>query len=527
MKLFFAGGLNEQQTPSLFECQEGYNFELGLKQSKLVPRAPLDLKGTATNASAVAGFLQLVKRDNTETTLVQAGAMVYLWDGGSTFTSKGTVTGTSKLRDTYWSLGDYSVITDIAKTTVVKKWDGTTFSTLTHGLGGDFYAKYGAVHKNRVWLANVTSGTDTPHLIVASKFEDPTSYSVTSRGSIDTFASAAPAFYLLSPDLKPINWMGVFQDLLIISTEGGQLFKLTGSSPTDFIFIPFYAGSAAVGDEAAANIGNDVVYMKAGGNIDLLSSTDRYGDVAADDLSRWIPDRVTGLSAAIAVYEQAKQKVYFFVSGKVLVLFKDLIGGEFSPWSVYTTQQSFAFATLAAKYMKVPGSQNWSVFIGDSVGRIFDMNGTGTSGDAGASDIQVYRKTRYIHDGEGGDRNGRGALDLKGRVVDGIVTYRRIAAAASVTIGFDWGDEYNVSTSTITLKGAPTASSGNYYGGTIYYSGTTSVAAYYSLGNLFARKISSQTFSPTGKGPGCFVYLSLETSTDFQIDSVEIQPPKT
>ena len=85
----------------------------------------------------------------------------------------------------------------------------------------------------------------------------------------------------------------------------------------------------------------------------------------------------------------------------------------------------------------------------------------------------------------------------------------------------------NVSTSVITLKGAPTTSAGNYYGGVIYYSGTSAVAAYYSLGNLFARKISSQTFSPTGKGPGCFVYVSLNTSTDFQIDEIELQPPKT
>ncbi len=64
MRLFFPGGLNEQETPSIFECGEGYNFELGLKQSKFIPRKPFDLKGTATNALAINGFLQLVKRDN-------------------------------------------------------------------------------------------------------------------------------------------------------------------------------------------------------------------------------------------------------------------------------------------------------------------------------------------------------------------------------------------------------------------------------------------------------------------------------
>lgn len=527
MKLYFAGGLNEQQTPSLLECIEGYNFELGLRQSKLVPRAQMDLKGTAPNASSVAGILQLVKRDNSETTLVQAGPTVYLWDGASTWTSKGTVTGTSLLRSTYWSLGDYLVIHDLSKATVVKKWNGSTLSTLTTGLGTNLYAKYGAVHNGRVWLANVTTSTDTPHLVVASRFEDPTSYDTTLRGSIDTFSSTAPAFYLLSPDLKPINWMGVFQDILLISTEGGRLFQLSGSSPSDYKFVDFYVGSCATGTESAANIGNDVVYMKQGGGIDLLSSTQKFGDVAADDLSRWIPSSVMDKTGAIVIYDQVRQKVLFFVTGKVLVLFKDLIGGEYSPWSVYTTQQSFNFETNAAAYIKRPGTQQYSVYFGDSAGRILDLNGSGTSGDAGASDIQVYRKTRFIQDGEGADRFGRHALDFKHKTLDGIVTYRRVANACGLTIGFDWGDEYNVSESTMTLKGSPSASAGNYYGGIIYYSGTTSVAAYYSLGNLFAKKISSQTFSPTGKGPGCFVYVSLNTSTGFQIDSVELQPPKT
>lgn len=526
MKLYFAGGLNEQQTPTLLECIEGYNFELGLKQSKLVPRKPLDLKGTAPNASSTAGILQLVKRDNTETTLVQAGSTVYLWDGGSTWTSKGSVTNSSMLRGTYWSLGDYLVITDLSKTTVVKKWEGTTLSTLTTGLGASLFAKYGVVHEGRVWLANVTTSTDTPHLVVASRFEDPTSYDTTVRGSIDTFSSTAPAFYLLSPDLKPINWMGVFQNILIISTEGGRLYQLEGSSPSDYRFVDFYVGSAATGTESAANIGNDVIYMKQGGGIDLLSSTQKFGDVAADDLSRWIPNTVMNKTGAIVIYDQVRQKVFFFVTGKVLVLFKDLIGAELSPWSVYSTQQSFNFATSAAAYIKRPGTQQYSVYFGDSVGRIFDLNGSG-AGDAGVSDIQVYRKTRFVVDGEGGDRLGHGALDFKRKVLDGILTYRRVADACSVTIGFDWGDEYNVSESTILMKGAPAGSAGNYYGGVIYYSGTSSVAAYYSLGSLFARKISSQTFSPTGKGPGCFVYASLSTSTDFQIDSIELQPPKT
>jgi hypothetical protein len=98
------------------------------------------------------------------------------------------------------------------------------------------------------------------------------------------------------------------------------------------------------------------------------------------------------------------------------------------------------------------------------------------------------------------------------------VFYRSIFDPCDLTVSFDWGDEYNISSSVITLKGAPTSSAGVYYGGGSYYSGS----AYFSQGNVFAQKISSQTFSPTGKGPGVFISTSLETSTDFQIDHLDL-----
>ena len=453
---------------------------------------------------------------------MQAGDTVYLWDGTTTFTSKGTVSASARLRDTYWSLGDYSVITDVAKATVVKKWDGTTFSTLTTGLGTDLYAKYAVVHLGRVWLANVKTTTDTPHLMTASVLGDPTSYSTTLQGGPaleggGVFSVGTEALYMLSPDLKPINGMIEFYGSLIISTEGGQLFRLLGNTASTFRWIPYYHGSAALGAESMVNIGNDVVYLKTGGGIDRLTVTQQSGDVATDDLSRWILTTTKDLTASITVYDQSNQKVFFFISGKVLVLFKDLLDAELSPWSVYQTQQSFAFATNAAKYMKIPGSQVYTVYFGDSIGRIFDLNGTG-AGDAGLSSIAVLRKTRFIYAGEGVDRWGKGGIDLKHKILEGIVQYRRIFTSCDLTLSFDWGDEYSISSSVITLKGAPTASAGNYWGGSAYWGGVF----YWGAGGSFAQKISSQSFSPTGKGTGFFLSASLDTNTDFQIDSIDI-----
>lgn len=521
MKIFFGAGLNEWQTPNIAEAAKGsYNFDLSKDSYKLVPRKPFDLKGTATNAGDIRGIMQLVKRDDTETTLIQAGNVVYQWNGSSTWTSKGSCTATSQLRDTYWPLGDYLVITDLQKNDVVKKWDGTTFSAITTGLGSSLYAKYGIVHKGRVWLFNVKTATDTPHLMVASAFEDPTSYSTSQRAVTGTFSTGLEAFYMLTPDLRPINGaaLSVAGDLIVSTTEG-RLFKLTGSTATDYKWIDFYPGSQAVGNESIASIGNDIVYMRKGGNIDSIVATDTYGDVSADDLSRWIPDTVRNLADSITVYDQQNQKVFFFVANKVLVLFKDILiggaladdkgqGGKFSPWSVYRTGDPANFTTAAAKYMRRPGTTQTSVYFGANDGRIFDLNGEGLSGDAGSYAIQTVRKTRMIEQSE---------VDFLRSVTRGSVQYRRLNEVG-LNIELDFADEYATSTASLTLKGPPSQTGNVYFGGAIYFGGLH----YFGQGFAFADKISHQNFSFTGTGLGASVTISLLTTKQYQIDNIEL-----
>jgi hypothetical protein len=507
-RILFSGGLNENQNPNILEAKAGYNFELGFSQTKFIPRPPFALAGTATNGSSINGLMQLVKRDNTETTLVCAGTAVYKWDG-ATFTSVGSVTSGSLLRDTYWSLGDYLVITDITKTTVVKQWDGTTFGTLTTGLGTSLFARYGVVHRGRVWLFNVKTATDTPHLMVASLFETPTSYNVALRAQDGTFTTGNEAFYMVTPDLKPINGVAVFHNQLIISTEDGRLFVLTGNDSRDYAWTDFYTGSAAIGTESIANVGNDVLYMRKGGNIESLIATQQYGDVRSDDISRWIPQTVMDLTGALIAYDQSNQKVFFFVNnGKVLVLFKDLLGSGASPWSVYKTQHPSNFVTSAAKYMRYPSTLTYTVMFGDATGHIFDINGD-VSGDASTYNIATLRELRLV--------DAVDNLDYRRRILHGRVTYRRIGDC-DLTLFFDWPDEYNVSDSTIRLKGPPAGEVAAYYSASSYYNDI----AYYNMGSAFANKISSRGFSPTGRSYGVTMGMQLDTKVRFQIDYIDL-----
>jgi hypothetical protein len=522
MRIFYGAGLNENQYPHPSEAAKGsYNFDLKKDSSFLFPRKPFDLLGTATGGAEIMGFLQLVKRDETETTLVQSGASVYKWDGATAYSSVATVTTVSQLRDVYWSLGDYIIVTDLQKQTVVSKWDGSTFSTLTTGLGTSLYAKYGIVHQGRVWLFNVRTSSDTPHLMVASAFENPESYDTTKRATSGTFVTGSEAFYMLTPDLKPINGVALtLSGDLVISSERGRLFKLSGSSASDYKWVDFYANSNAVGTESIVSSGNDIFYLRQGGAIESLLATQNYGDVAADDVSRWIPDTVANLDDGIAVYDQGNQKVLWFIEGKVLALYKDLLYGgciidetgtkaKISPWSVYTTDHSSGFTTSAARYMRKPGATNYSVLFGDSSGRIYDLNGTGSSGDGGSSDISLLRKTRFL-----GEETG---LNYHRRIPRARIRYQR-TQQCSISISLEWGDEYNTSTSSVTLDGPLVDETAAYFGGSYYFSGTIYFNA--EEGNPGVK--SHINTSMVGRGSVVTKTVSSTNSVRYHIDHIEL-----
>ncbi len=521
MKFIFAGGLNESDDGFVQpeECVTGQNFELGQGRSSLKPRPPTDLKGTAPNAGDIRGILQLVKTDNTETTLVVAGQKCYLWDGASTFTEQGTdfFASTALPRAVPWLLDDYIVITDINKVQPVANWDGTTLSTHTHNITGvtNLYAKYGIEHLGRIWLFNVkTDATDLPHVILASQFETPTNFDNSARGTAQDPTSTVTEndpFFLTTPDLRKINGAVLFNKELIVSTEDGRLYKLTGSDATTFNFIPYFSASNSIGDESIVNIGNDVMYVRKGGNIDLLSTTQTSGDVRADDASRFIRNTVKNLTGALAVYDQTNQKVLFFTGSKVLVYFKDMIGvsgqgGQLSPWSVYVSDASHGFNTNHAVYMRIPGTTDYSVYFGDSAGNIYDLNGI-SAGDNG-TDIVVKRQTKLVE------------IPRK-KLMVGTITYRRLLEF-DFSITFDWSESYGEHSSTVRLKGP--SETGAYYDGGSYVSGDPVYNGdfYYNQAMVGQDVIATQRFTPVGQGLSARLTFYASTSNDYQVDSVDL-----
>ena len=521
MKIVFGGGINENQAPHISEAAEGsYNFILSKDYYALRPRKCFDLDGTATNTGTINGIMQLIKRDDTETTLIQSDEEVYKWDGASVFSSMGTVNTSSRLRETYWSLGDYLVITDLEKLTPIRKWDGSSLTShTTTGLGTELYAKYGVVHKNRVWLFNVKTSSDTPHLMVASAFEDPTSYSTTLRASDTSVTTGLEAFYMLTPDLRPINGAVLFNKELIISSEGGKLFRLVGSSGKDFEWVEYYPASDGIGVESMVNIGNDVMYMKRGGGVDLLSAVQQSSDISADDVSRWISETTKTLTDAIAVYDQVRQRVLFFVTDKVLVFHKDIFYGggmlndrgekeRVSPWSIFKTQDASMFNTQCARYIRRPGGTTYTVYFGDDAGRIFDLDGDGLSGDAGSSAIQVVHIKRPI------DKRD----DYKGirSVNKWKVRYVRLGEVL-LNVEMKFTESNHTSLATIQLDGYTAATVQTFFGGPVYFGDTT----YFAQGDAFQKVVSHKNFDNVGKGDEWILTVSTESDLQYQVDFLE------
>ena len=509
-KLTFSGGINELNDIAVppTEAVSGQNFDLGLGNTKFKPRKPFDILGTAKNTSQIHGIHQLIKRDNTKTTLIAAGNTMYTFDG-TTFTSKSTSLNTSsEFYHFDWDLDQTILIVDRNLNNVILEWDGTTLSTLTHAIPSvtDFKAKYGLVASGRAVFGNVkTDSTENPHMVVFSEFENRQVYDTSKRSGDGGFSTGNEAFYLLSPDMKPINGLISFQNLIICSTENGELFKLVGDDSTNYRWEDFYKGSAAIGDNSFVDAGDDIFYMRSGGVIESLRSTDRFGDVGTDDISLPVRDTVVNTTGARIVYDQTNRKILFFFDSKILVLFKDLLRGQSSPFSIYKTLHASAFNVLSPVYMERPdASTNKSVFFGDDNGNLYDLNGTGTSGDSGTEQITTQRKFPLLPFDY--------KTDLRGRVF-----YRRLGAC-SLNLTFDWGDEKSVTDLTIDLKGITGTPDGNYYNAAVYYGGTF----YYNEGPSEFSNPVSKGFSAIGKGSSVFVTMDVTTVEDFEVDYIEV-----
>lgn len=494
------------------ECTTGKNFTLSLDNSHYKPRKPFKKVGTVPNTSEISGFAQLHKQDGTLSTLIQAQDKVYSWDG-TTFTEVATVSSGCKLRgplEANFTLNDEVIITDITKTEVVKVWDGTTLSTMTTGLGSSFYAKHCFVEDERAWFANVQAGTDTPHMIVGSKRSDNTVLSVSDRPS--SALNDEDPFYVLAPDLRPVNGLVSAFGKVMFSTRMGSVYQIQGTTAKDFYIDPFYSGSAATGEEGVVNVGNDVFYSKSG-SIETLSGLEQFGDVAVDDLSRFISEDVKGYESFRLTYDRETQRVYCLPKDddKIFVFHKPIYddvvkrvalrdkGQYTSPWMEWQTSHQATFIPSVMFNILDPSTSKMGVYFGDSNGNLYKMEGDVYDGDSGEVSITTSRTSKLYKSPSG-----------QGYDINGWVLYKKPAEDITLNITIMWqGITSYDETFTITLPKLGDYS--GFCGDNEYFCDAT------YFGVPFEDRIMRQEWSAIGRSSAFQVKIEAETTADFDL----------
>lgn len=514
--LKFGGGLHTKASPDDIDPREaagGFNFDIDLQDRNLRNRAPFDLIGTVPNGQPIMGGGSLLKTDGTVTLLVQAGGVVYQWDGVTTFTEVGTCNSSSKLRGHWrshtWNLTDKLLFTDLTLNDVVKEWDGTTFQSTTftdennHSFG-TFYAKYLNIDNELALWANVKdSSATTPHLIVGSARSAYTQITVTNRPS--SSLSDSDPFFLLAPDLKPINSLNETFGTLMVSTEKGQIFNLTGSSSQDFAFTPFYPNSAASGAESMVDIGNDLIYGRQG-RIESLIDTNTFGNSAASDITTGISDIIGAYSGWTMCFNSRTRRAYAFPSNVSEVWVLDTavrLAGQLSPWMRWETQHSLAFKPTMVMSMLDPVDGLEYIFMGDGSGNFYRLEGTGTSGDGGTSTIETQFQSKLFS----------AQLDSSAYDFTGYIKYAE-NDSATITLTFQFqGTEVFDRSISVSI---PSISSASYYGGDAYYDGNF----YYGA---FSGRLARQKFSPPGQGSDFQVLVDYVGNNNITINEIGIR----
>ena len=513
----FGGGRNtrasEDQINPL-ECTEGENFILDPGNGEFRPRAPFDLVGTAPNAAEIRGFVTLRKTDGSVTMLVQAGAQVYQWDGSS-FTVVGSVASSAKLRgraESRFTLDDKVLIADLNLAEEVHEWDGSTFQQVDFvetddSAFPDIRAKYIVVDNERAYYGNIyENGSNFPHLLVASQGSNYARIAPAggTRARPSSSLSFDDPWFLPTPQLKPINGMVAAFDILAISQEDGDFEKLIGNDSTNFELDKLHPDSSAVGVEAVVSTSNDVIYGRSS-HIESLLSTDKFGNVEFDDLSFKIADDVESYTDWTLVYNPRVRRIYCFPSGgnEVHVLHTDFLRSDLSPWSKWTTNHPFSFQPTAVMLCRDPVDGLEYVFMGDSSGNVYRLEGTG-SGDAGSTDIIANRRSQlYAAD-----------LDAQVNSIEGWVRHRK-RLANDVNMRFLYAGEH-VRDEVIT-KSLQAVDFDTVYGGGAYYGGN------YYYGPAQENRLVNRTFTVPGQSNAFQVELEVTSSNEFALQEVGLR----
>lgn len=303
------------------------------------------------------------------------------------------------------------------------------------------------------------------------------------------------------------------------------MFVLSGFDATDFGFTSFYAGSQASGDEALANVGNDIFYGRQG-RIESVRDTNRFGDSEADDLTAGISDAVANYTGWRIVYNGRLNRAYMFPAGisecwvyniamrpQANVL-ASLTGSQdpstskhLSPWMRWTTQHALAFQPTFVMEMLDPADGLEYIFMGDGAGNIYRMEGVG-SGDGGTTKV----KTEWL------SRLYTAPLDTELFHIEGYVKYRK-NQAFNLDMSFEYGG-FELSTQGVSMTVPTTGIDAWYWGGAFGDPDTPYWSADIYWGASALNRLMRQRFDAAGQASDFQLRLIVDSSNNWAVNEI-------
>lgn len=293
--------------------------------------------------------------------------------------------------------------------------------------------------------------------------------------------------------------------VISVSSELGNIYKITGSDSSDAQISKFFPRSNASGDEAMVYAGNDILYGRIGA-IESLASVEQFGDVKNDDLTIPIEDEVLSEKDWEIVYNQRTKKVYFHPDGKNYIweLNLPLVGSGISPWVKLVTNHSSRMNPSAMMTCVDPDDGIEYTYWGDASGNLFRMEGTGEAGDAGSAAIKTTWRSKVFSLPQ----------NMRAANFSGHVQYRS-QEDATITIRFLFGGSFPSNESfTVTLKGGQGDA---YWGGDFYWDGDN------YWGAKFDGRFRREEFDTAGHSEVFQVEIEYEGVEDIEINEIGLK----
>jgi hypothetical protein len=231
---------------------------------------------------------------------------------GSSWSSVATQSNTpSRPRFEKYNYGGTDSIVWVDGANVPTRWTGSGAVTLLNASGAPANATSVASFKNHMFYAGASAAKQQIQYTVPF---DETSYTDSGSGSIkvDTEVVALKSF----------------REAIIIFGKD-RIYKLTGSSSSDFAIAPVSRNIGCSDGNSVQEIGGDLIFLAPDG-LRTIAGTARIGDVELGTVSKQIQERINAIGfdniASVIIRQKSQYRLFFPTIGGVESGAKGIIG---------------------------------------------------------------------------------------------------------------------------------------------------------------------------------------------------------